>query len=173
MKPARSPRRTLHRAAPCRRNPAHRRAGGFSLLEVVIAMAILAFGLLTLALMQIQALKQGAVGRHTGDAAAVARTYLEQAHRVPWAILTADLGAGWQNPGWAGAAAVWNQQIAQPSGGTATEHSYDVSWRVSAVGGSLCLRDVEIRVSWDEQDHSNPKQLVLATRRYNWGGASC
>lgn len=171
------PRSTTHRAdrpgRSRRRRDARTRADGFSLLEVVIAMAILAFGLLTLALMQIQAIKQGSAGRHTGAAAAVARTYIEQAHRVPWSVLTADLGGGWQNPGWAAAPAVWNVQVAQPGGGTVSEHSYDVSWRVSAVAGSTCLRDVEIRVSWDEQDRSTPKQTVLATRRYNWGGASC
>ena len=30
------------------------------------------------------AVKQSAAGRHTGDAAAVARTHLEQVHRLPW-----------------------------------------------------------------------------------------
>lgn len=150
-----------------------RRSGGFSLLEVVIAIAILSFGLLTLALMQIYSLRQGAAGRHTGDAAAVARTYIEQVHRVPWGVLTGAVGGGWQNPAWASAPATVNTLVAAPGGGTSTEHSYGVQWRVSAVGASVCLRDVEVRVSWAEDNVPAGKQVVLATRRYDWGGAAC
>lgn len=173
MKAAPSTRSAHRPALPGHRRDARGRSGGFSLLEVVIAMGILAFGLLTLALMQIQALKQGAAGRHTGDAAAVARSYIEQVHRVPWTVLTNDLNSGWQDPGWASAPATWNKRVTRPDGATVSEHSYDVRWQVSSIPGTTCLRNVQIRVSWDEEDRSTPKQVVLATRRYNWGGATC
>lgn len=150
-----------------------RRAQGFSLIEVVIAMGILAFGLLTLAAMQLYSLTQGAAGRHTGDAAATARTYLEQAHRVPWTVLTAAAGGGWQAPGWANAPATVTNDVATPTGGTSVEETYTIQWQVTNVAGNACLRDVELRVSWNEENLSTPKQLDLATRRYNWGGASC
>jgi prepilin-type N-terminal cleavage/methylation domain-containing protein len=149
-----------------------KRARGFSLLEVVIAMAILAFGLLTLALMQVHALKQGSAGRHTADGGAVGRTYIEQVHRIPWALLTAAVGAGWQNPTWAAAPATVATVVTRPDGGTATEHSYTVQWRVTAIAGTTCLRDVEIRVNWAEQNQPG-KQNVLATRRYDWGNPGC
>ena len=42
-------------------------SAGFSLLEVIVAIAILAFGLLSLAVMQLEALTQGAAGKHTTD----------------------------------------------------------------------------------------------------------
>ncbi len=149
-----------------------RARGGFSLLEVVVAMGVLGFGLLTLALMQVHALTQGNAGRHTGDAAAVARTYLEQVHRLPWAALTADAGAGWVAPSWNLAPATVNVNVAGP-GGTTTENSYGVLWRVTNVAGAACLRDVEVQVSWNEEDRSTPKTLTLATRRYDWGSAAC
>lgn len=148
------------------------RREGFSLLEVVVALGILGFGLLTLALMQVQALTQGSAGRHTGDAAAIARTYIEQVHRLPWASLTADLGAGFVNPSWNSAPATVNVDVAGV-GGTTTENSYGIQWRVTAVPGTACLRDVEVQVSWAEENMSSPKQITLATRRYDWGGASC
>ncbi|MEM7412966.1 MAG: prepilin-type N-terminal cleavage/methylation domain-containing protein [Myxococcota bacterium] len=150
-----------------------RRSGGFSLLEVVIAIGILSFGLLGLALMQVHALTQGRAGRHTGDAAAVARTYIEQVHRIPWAVLTPAVGAGWQNPAWASAPPTWNNLVDNPAGGTSTEHSYGIQWRVSAIGGTACVRDVEIQVNWTEENFPAGKQVVLATRRYDWGGATC
>lgn len=158
---------------PIRRSPGNRSSAGFSLIEVVIAMGILAFGLLTLAIMQLHALTQGSAGRHTGDAAAVARTYLEQVHRVPWTTLTGVAGAGWSNPSWAAAPATMTTSMTSPTGGTTVEETYGVQWRVTDVAGNACLRDVEIQVSWSEENMSSPKQLVLATRRYDWGGASC
>lgn len=151
----------------------HGARDGFSLLEVVIAMGILAFGLLTLALAQVYALRQGAEGRHTGDAAAAARTYVEQAQRVPWSVLSAALGGGWRDPDWASAPGTWSKQLVDASGEVLNEHVYDVDWRVTALGGTACLRQVEVRVAWSEQDRPAPKQLVLATRRYDWGGAGC
>ncbi|MHC4342794.1 MAG: prepilin-type N-terminal cleavage/methylation domain-containing protein [Planctomycetota bacterium] len=155
-----------------RRNRRERTTAGFSLLEVVIAMGILSFGLLTLAMMQLYALTQGSAGRHTGDASAVARSYLEQVHRLPWTVLDTAANNGWRNPDWTVPATV-TTNVTDPSGGANVEETYTVEWFVADVGGNVCLRDVQVRVSWAEQNMSTPKQLVLATRRYDWGGASC
>ena len=157
-----------------------RASGGFTLLEAMIALAVLATGLMTLAVMQLQALSQGSAGRHTADAAAVARTYLEQMQRVPWTELdTAQAAGDWTDPSWAGAPASVDVALEIPGGGGASsvEHSYGVQWRVTnvVVSGTPnpCLRNVQVRVSWSEEDRSTPKTLDLATRRYNWGGPSC
>ena len=45
---------------------------GFTLIEAMIAMSILAFGLLALAAMQLHAMKGGASGRNTSEAADIA-----------------------------------------------------------------------------------------------------
>lgn len=152
--------------------PIRSRSNGFSLLEVVIAMGILAFGLLTLALMQVHALTQGAAGRHTGDAAAIARTAVEQVHRLPWSTLDGSVGAGWATPSWDQAPKTVSTEVKGPSGDF-IEHTYDVEWRVSAIAGTTCLRNVEVRVTWEEEDRSTPKAMDLATSRYNWKAASC
>ena len=68
----------------------HRHERGFTLVEVMITLAILGFGLLALGAMQLVAIKQGSAGRHTSDGAAIARSHLEQAARLPWATLTAE-----------------------------------------------------------------------------------
>ena len=146
--------------------------GGFTLVEVMVAMGILAFGLLTLAAMQLHALQQSASGRHGGDASAVARTHLEQVHRLPWGDLDEAIDA-WVPPSWSGSASVVNTLVAMPGGQTAIEHAYDVDWRVSEIGTSGCLRDIEVRVRWAEPSRPDPKQRVVATRRYNWGSAGC
>jgi len=156
-----------------------RRSDGFTLIEAMIAMTVLAFGLLTLAAMQLSAFKQGSAGRHTQEAATTAAAYIEQVQRIPWSELDTAQGVGtWTNPSWAGASATVNRTMNVPGGGAAvTEHSYNVQWLVSnvVVGGNAdpCLRDVAVQVSWTERDRPAPKTLELKTRRYNWGDSSC
>jgi Tfp pilus assembly protein PilV len=142
-----------------------------TLVEVMITLVILAFGLLALAAMQLHALKQGSAGRHTGDGAAIARSYLEQASRLPWTTLSGVAGTGWVAPGWTGVPAS-TVTVAKPGGGAAaTEHAYTVQWRVTDV--TTCLRDVEVRVTWNEQDLAAAKTTNVNTRRYNQGASGC
>lgn len=145
---------------------------GYSLIEVMIALVVLAFGLLTLATMQVHALRQGSAGRHTGDASAVARSYLEQVARVDWAVLTAGVAAGpLNNSFWADVGDSVDTRVLTPDGTNATEQSYDVRWTVTDV--NACLRDVQITVSWMEKDSPIIKNMNVATRRYNWGAPGC
>lgn len=146
---------------------------GFSLIEVMIALAILAFGILAMTVMQLEALRQGGAGRHTTEAAAVGRTYLEQTQRLPFATLDGLKDTGWLTPAWSGARSSFDTALTNPTGATAIEHSYQVAWRVSSVPATVCILDVEMQVSWPETNVTGNKTLVLATRRYNWGGASC
>lgn len=152
-----------------------RAARGFSLLEVMLTLVILAFGMLTLAIMQLQALRQGSQGRHTGDGTAIARSYLEQASRVRWSELdTAQAAGTWVAPAWAGVPSA-QVTVDRPAGlADSTEHTYTILWRVTDVGGPpVCLRDVEVSVTWTEDGSSTPKTHVLGTRRYNAGNSSC
>ncbi|MFP8881069.1 MAG: prepilin-type N-terminal cleavage/methylation domain-containing protein [Myxococcota bacterium] len=150
-------------------------SGGFSLLEVMIALSVLGFGLLTLSVMQIEALRQGNAGRHTSDAAAVGRSYLEQAHRLPWSVLTTAQASGtWTAPGWAGLPNSTTSINTPGGGGVVAENTYTVLWSVTDVGSApSCLRDVHVEISWNEENMSTAKQTMLSTRRYNWGDPSC
>jgi prepilin-type N-terminal cleavage/methylation domain-containing protein len=147
---------------------------GFTLVEVLIALAILGVGILALSVMQVEALQQGSAGRHTAEASATARSYLEQMQRLDWDTLTAARDNGpWTDVFWAGVSDTVNVSVDVPGAGnvTTTEHTYDVRWTVTDV--TACLRDIQIRVSWNEEGRSTPKSLVLATRRYGWGDAGC
>lgn len=155
------------------RSPSGRASRGFTLLEVMLTLTILAFGMLTLAVMQLYAMRQGTLGRHTGDGTSIARSYLEQTARLPWSTLTAAVTAGgWQAPAWAGLPSA-QVTVARPGGAAATtEHAYTIEWRVSD-GGTACLRNVEVRVRWTDEGTSAQKEHILGTRRYNEGGAGC
>lgn len=172
-------RSTPQASAPCPIRPPRRHAGGFTLIEAMVAMTVLAFGLLTLAAMQLHAFRQGSAGRHTQDAGATVRAYVEQVQRIPWTDLdTAQAAGTWTNPSWTGAAATVSKTMSAPGGGPdPTEKTYAIQWLVTnvLVGGNPdpCLRDVAVRVRWQERDRGALKALELKTRRYNWGGASC
>lgn len=157
------------------RSPSTRCQQGMSLLEVLVALGILAFGLLSLAAMQIEALGQGSKGRHTTDASAIGRSYLEQVMRLPWTELDVAQAIGtFTPPSWTGAPATFDVTVDAPGGiSNVTEQSYTVDWRVANVGADSCLRDIELRVSWAEDDFAAGRSMLLATRRFNTGDPSC
>jgi len=135
-----------------RRRPARRRAG-FSLLEVMIALVILAFGLLALAMMQAQALKEGSKSRHHTRAAMIARDQIEQIQRAPFSqVNNVAWGAA---PAWMAAAGLTvgpvNMQVTSPDG-VFTEQTYTVAWQVTPVAGQPQLRNVDVEVTWTEND---------------------
>ena len=76
-----------------RRTVGTKRSDGFTLLELMIVASILAFGLLTLAAMQLQALRGGSRGRHATTATAIAETQMEQFDVVSWTLLAPT--GGW------------------------------------------------------------------------------
>lgn len=136
-----------------RRRRAARAEGGFSLLEITIALAILAFGLLGLALMQLQALRDGTKGRHHTTAAMIARDQLEQIQRAPFSQLTAVAWGG--APAWMAAAGLTvgpvNVQVTNPAG-TSTEQTYNLAWQITPVAGNPQLMNVDVEVTWNEEN---------------------
>lgn len=169
----------MQQSEPQQLDPRRRREGGFSIIEAMIASVVLGFGLLTLAVMQLAAMKQASMGHHSTDAAAIARTHLEQIRRVPWTEVTDAQAAGtWTDTDWPGATGTVNTVLTDVAGIDAVTKTYTVEWRVNDVldaGGDPrpCLRDIELRVTWPEEDRSSDKTLQLDTRRYNWGGTGC
>lgn len=149
----------------------HRRIrarGGFTLIEVVIASAILAVGLLAVAAMQIQALRQSAKGRDLSSAASIARDQLEVVQRMPWANVAPT---AWAAPPWINVAGFPAGTVpilvdAQSAGVPRTQQSYAVEWRVQNVAGQPDLRAVDVRVTWQEPDRPN-HTYTLSTLRWN------
>jgi prepilin-type N-terminal cleavage/methylation domain-containing protein len=67
---------------PLLRARARRRSEGFTLIEVVVAMGILATGLLAVSAAQLYAMRGGRQGRHTTDAAEIAQSQIENFQRM-------------------------------------------------------------------------------------------
>ena len=101
---------------------------GFTLIEVVIAMVILAFGILGVATMQIRAIKGNASANHMSEASIVASDQAE------W-LLDLDFDDAALNVGSKGSKALGN---------------YQISWAVAAGPSAIAeSRAVTVTVAWE------------------------
>lgn len=139
-----------------RRSVRATRSGGFTLLELMIVASILAFGLLTLAAMQLQALRGGNRGRHASMAATIAETQMEQFEVVSWALLAPT--GGWTAP-------VDFNNMVQGNPSNSIEETYRTSFQI-ADDVVNWTRTIDVRVAWDDEDSPN-RSITLSSIRYN------
>ena len=133
-----------------------RARGGFTLVEVSIAIGIFAIGMLGLSAMQLHALRSGGSGRHQTQAAAIAQSRMEQLERLRWTDLTTTAGAF--------TAPVTVTNVVQ-SDTTEAEMAYAVSWRITDVQAGW-TRSIDVRVAWDEPQRPG-RSVVLSGLRFN------
>lgn len=133
-----------------------KRARGFTLIEVMAALSILAIGLLSLAVMQLHAIRSETLGRNTSAAALVARDQLERFQRMRWDDLPA-VG------GWVGQPQVTTTVQSSPA--NFAQQTYGVEARVRNIVFGW-TREIEVRVTWNEPNRPN-KTLVLSSMKYN------
>lgn len=141
------------------RRAAHARprdAAGFTLIEVMIALTVLAIGLLGLAAMQLYAMGAGREGRNTTQAATIAQDQLEQFMSESWAAMTDTAGA------WSAAQTV-NVDV-DTGGGTQTQQAYQWRYRITDVVANW-TKDVDVEVTWSEPKRGN-QRVVMSTTRY-------
>lgn len=136
-----------------------RRRSGFTLIEMMFAMVILAGGLLAMLMVQTQALRQGRYGRHTTEAMQVARDQMELFMRLPWDA------AAVQPTGWTAPTPV--ALAVQNEGGAQTQQTFNVSWRITASVPDV--RVVEVNVTWTEGEVGAgfPRSFLLASNKNN------
>ncbi len=149
------------------RGPRQRREAGISLLETIIAMSILATGLLMVAAMQLYSLRSGAEGREYQQAAEIARNQMETAMRLPWTSVT-PTGGAYAAPAWINetgfAAGEVPVRFTNTSGSGAVQHVFTVNWRVADANAAATLRNVDMRVQWTEES-GRARSYVLSSVR--------
>ncbi|MBW2541400.1 MAG: prepilin-type N-terminal cleavage/methylation domain-containing protein [Deltaproteobacteria bacterium] len=137
-----------------------RTARGFTLIEVVITIGILAFGLLALATVQIYAMRGGDRGRHATHAAAIAENRMEQLQQDAWASI-APTGGFVADP-------TEQNAIQLDGGGSLSERDYNVSYQITDVEPTF-TRSIDVRVSWTEEG-GETRSVTLSSIRYNREG---
>lgn len=128
-----------------RLNRPRRATGGFTLLEAMVALSILAVGLLAMLAVQVTSLRQGNWGRHTTVAAQVARDQMELLARLPWADPRVQPTAGWT-------AAVPVPIAVQSPAGVSQQQIFNLQWRITAAAFDPSLRLIDVRVLWNEAE---------------------
>jgi prepilin-type N-terminal cleavage/methylation domain-containing protein len=135
------------------------RRAGFTLLEIAIALAVFAVGMLALAAMQLHAMRSGSSGRHATQAAAIAQSQMEQLQRLRWTNL-ATTGGTFTAP-------VTVSHTVQGDVDQ-VEMAYAVDFRIADVEPGW-TRSIDVRVTWDEPNRPN-RRVVLSSLRYNREG---
>ena len=140
--------------------PRRRTAGreGFTLLEVVIAMGVLAVGLLGVAAAQIHAMHGGRSGRHETDAAQFAHTRIEQFQRMNFTELVATAG-------FVPVPAQQLQTTVQSNPVNQVEENYTIQWRITDVTPNA-LKSIDVRVNWNEPNRPN-RSVTISTVLHN------
>jgi prepilin-type N-terminal cleavage/methylation domain-containing protein len=136
-----------------------RAAGGFTLIEVMITIGILTFGLLSLATMQIHAMHGSDRGRHATQAAAIAESKMEQLQQDAWASIGVT-GGFVTDP--------VEQNTVQLNGGSVNERAYSVSYQIADLQPTF-TRAIDVQVSWTEES-GEIRSVTLSSIRYNREG---
>jgi len=112
---------------------AAKRRRGLTLVEVMVAMVVLAFGLLGVAAMQVRAMQGGSSGMHLAEASGLARNRVELLTRLRWSDADlASTGGAWRAVGPATTASMTFQQRE----------------RITDLSGDV--KRIEVQVLWDE-----------------------
>lgn len=130
-----------------------RRRKGMTLVEIMVSLVVLAFGLLGVAALQVRAITESSGGQHLSTASAIARNRVEELTRLDWDAAVLDDSAG----SWSAATSV--------SGSDQT--AYAVSERITdneATPADTTVKAIEVRVAWADEKRQN-RSVVLASAR--------
>lgn len=138
-------------------------ARGFTLVETMVAMVILAFGLIAMLAMMTAAMAGGRVGKHATDASRIARDQLEEFQRLDWNDAKMLPTGGFTAP----------EMVASDieyAGVAQQEMAYGRSWRITNHPTDTALRLVDVVVTWQEGDdlvNAPIRRVAMSTARYN------
>jgi type IV pilus assembly protein PilV len=142
-----------------------RRRRGMTLVEVMIAIVLLAIGLLSMLALQMQAMRGSQLGRHYTEAAQVARDEMDRLQQLPWGH--ADLApTAWT------ALANEIKDVQKDGEANSVVQTYQFQRRVTAdpVAGAD-VRMIDVRVTWYEanDDPGLPprRRYAITSSRFN------
>ncbi|MEZ4278232.1 MAG: prepilin-type N-terminal cleavage/methylation domain-containing protein [Myxococcota bacterium] len=128
-----------------------RRRAGMTLVEIMVSLVVLSFGLLGVAALQVRAITESSGGQHLSTASALARNRIEELSRLAWdAAVLADSGGNW-------------------GGATVLPIADEIFTRSERITNDVAAPDtevkaIEVRVSWSDEKRQN-RSVVLSSAR--------
>ena len=116
--------------------PRLRRAGGFTLLEVLVAVGILCIGILAVGSMYVTAMQKNYFSGHVTEGDALAQEQLEVFLRTPYDELV-------------------------PGSGQTVQGEYTVSWDIADATPLPLTRAITVTVTWPERGLTRRVALTL------------
>lgn len=146
------------------------RQGGFTLIELMLAMIILAVGLLGIIKLQMQTSTGNLVSRNQTAAVNLARSKIEELRRIKEYYIPSSGAATWdagqlQNDGNNNDLGNWSSPDHQETGtldeGFGPGGVFTLAWNIADGIPEVFMKAVRVRVSWTEG--TIPKYIELET----------
>lgn len=123
-----------------------------TLVEIMVSMVVLSFGLLGVAALQVRAITESSGGQHLSTASALARNRVEELTRLDWdAALLVDSGGN------------WSAETDLPM----VDQAFTRAERVTnneATEAATTVKAIEVRVTWSDNKRQN-RTVVLSSAR--------
>jgi len=143
-----------------------RARGGYSVVELALAVGMLGFGMLSFGTTQLESFAQSAEGCEYRGAVQIARGQLELVQILPWDRLAPT--DGFSAPPWIDVPGYFPGELpANACAGAASatgERTYRVEWRVSDAAAAGTSRDVDLRVTWSVPDRPDRSYAISGNR---------
>ncbi len=125
-----------------------------TLVEIMVALVVLAFGLLGVAALQVRAITESSGGQHLTTASALARNRIEELNRLAWDDDLDDPAGAWSA----------DTVVADPR--DTSDQTYNRAERITddAASAAYEVKSIEVRVTWDDAKRGN-RSVVLASAR--------
>lgn len=136
-------------------HPKRRSDSGFTLLEVLIAMALMGVGILTIALAQLTAIKMSSKSKHQAQAMYLAKEKMDELAAMPGtsALFNSDTNGNNDplNP--------ISVVAASPNETT----TYNRTWDIDADNPQVGLTTITVIVRWSNADQAKVQSIRLVT----------
>jgi prepilin-type N-terminal cleavage/methylation domain-containing protein len=132
----------------------HQREGGFTLIEVLIAIVILTFGLLAVGSMQVSAIRGNFMGGNTSTALSLASEKMEELLNLDFNHADLNDSVTGNNGALSSIASVDHQQNLSEEGVVGANAFYRRIWNIAdAPTAATNTKNVMVIVTWENNRH--------------------
>lgn len=126
---------------------------GMTLVEIMVSLVVLAFGLLGVAALQVRAITESSGGQHLTTASAIARNRIEELNRLDWDDIDSTAGA-------------WSADTVVPDPDQTSILTFNRAERITddVAAPNETVKSIEVRVGWTDNKRQN-RSVVLASAR--------